>query len=119
MPPGPDMNGSTTPRVEATATVASNALPPAWRIASPAWDASGWAEATIPLGLMATGLLGGGYSDHLNKLRLRSRDEDGYKLEAATQDVKRFGPMMGGPGSLGPDARQDDRHLLDGHSRVE
>ena len=27
--------------VDATATVASNALPPAWRTPSPAWDASG------------------------------------------------------------------------------
>src|SRR5215210_6091071 len=44
----PLMYGSTTPRVAATATAASNALPPSSRTSRPARVASGWAELTIP-----------------------------------------------------------------------
>src|SRR3712207_5161663 len=40
--------GSTTPRVAATATAASKALPPCERISRPAWVARGLAELTIP-----------------------------------------------------------------------
>jgi hypothetical protein len=48
MPAAPDMKGSTTFRVEATATAASTALPPSSSMRMPAIDASGCAEATAP-----------------------------------------------------------------------
>jgi hypothetical protein len=44
----PLMYGSTTPKVAATATAASKALPPSSRTSRPARVASGWAELTIP-----------------------------------------------------------------------
>src|SRR5947209_4633514 len=44
----PDIIGSTTFSVAATATAASKALPPASRMSSPACVANGWAELTIP-----------------------------------------------------------------------
>src|SRR5262245_7538735 len=44
----PDIIGSTTFRVADTVTAASKALPPASRISSPAWVASGCAVLTIP-----------------------------------------------------------------------
>src|SRR5262249_52937992 len=44
----PDIIGSTTFSVAATATAASKALPPASRISRPAWVASGCAELIIP-----------------------------------------------------------------------
>ena len=47
-PPIPDAFGSTIPRANPTATAASTALPPACRISTPTWLASGCAEATIP-----------------------------------------------------------------------
>ena len=47
-------------RVAAVATAASKALPPSIMTETPAWEASGWAEATMPLAPMATGLSGGG-----------------------------------------------------------
>ena len=55
MPPMPDMNGSTTFSVDATATAASTALPPARRMRIPAIDASGCADATAPRVPMTTG----------------------------------------------------------------
>src|SRR5215211_699639 len=45
----PLIPGSTTFRAAATATAASKAFPPSWRISRPALVASGWAELTIPL----------------------------------------------------------------------
>src|SRR3954454_19622234 len=51
----PDMYGSTTFSAAAVATAASMALPPCWRIRSPAPDASGCAEETIPRRPIATG----------------------------------------------------------------
>jgi len=48
MPPALDMNGSTTFRVEPTATAASTALPPASSIWMPAIEASGCADVTTP-----------------------------------------------------------------------
>src|SRR5882672_3485079 len=47
-PPTPDIIGSTTFSVAATATAASKALPPASRISSPACVANGCAELIIP-----------------------------------------------------------------------
>jgi len=47
-PPLPDIIGSTTFSVAATATAASKALPPASRISSPTCVASGCAELIIP-----------------------------------------------------------------------
>jgi hypothetical protein len=47
-PPMPEFSGSTTLRAAATATAASNALPPARRISIPACEASSWALLTIP-----------------------------------------------------------------------
>ena len=55
MPPMLDMNGSTTFRVEPTATAASTALPPASSVWIPAIEASGWAEATAPRVPMTVG----------------------------------------------------------------
>lgn len=48
-PPMPVHDGSVTLRAAAVATAASAALPPSARISSPAWVASGWLEATMPL----------------------------------------------------------------------
>ncbi len=48
MPPAPDMKGSTTFSVDATATAASTALPPSRSMRMPAIEASGWADATAP-----------------------------------------------------------------------
>jgi hypothetical protein len=48
MPAAPDMNGSTTFRVEPTATAASTALPPSSSTRMPDIDASGCADATAP-----------------------------------------------------------------------
>src|SRR6266478_6662154 len=48
-PPIPELSLSTTPRVSATATVASMALPPSLRTFRPACVAIGLTEATIPL----------------------------------------------------------------------
>src|SRR5262245_64973686 len=47
-PPGPFRWGSTTCRVNAAATAASNALPPCSSSAMPAAEASQWVEATMP-----------------------------------------------------------------------
>jgi hypothetical protein len=44
----PDIIGSTTFSVAATATAASKALPPASSISNPACVASGWAELIMP-----------------------------------------------------------------------
>ena len=55
MPAAPDMNGSTTLRVDPTATAASTALPPARSISIPAIEASGCAEATAPRRPMTVG----------------------------------------------------------------
>ena len=55
MPPMPDMKGSTTFRVDATAIAASTALPPASSMRMPAIDASGCADATAPRMPMTTG----------------------------------------------------------------
>ncbi len=55
-PPAPDMKGSHTLSVEATATAASNALPPAIIIRAPASDARGCAEVAMPLAPIAAGL---------------------------------------------------------------
>ena len=60
MPPTPDMYGSPTFRVAAVATAASKALPPSISILTPAIDASGCADATMPLTPIATGLDAGG-----------------------------------------------------------
>jgi hypothetical protein len=49
------MNGSTTFSVEATATAASTALPPASSIWIPAIEASGCAEVTTPRVPMTVG----------------------------------------------------------------
>ncbi len=48
MPPAPDMKGSTTFKVDATATAASTALPPSRSMRMPAIEASGCADATAP-----------------------------------------------------------------------
>src|SRR6516225_731130 len=66
-PPMPDIIGSTTLSVAATATAASKALPPASKTSSPAWVASGCAVLIIPClptagreaVLRFSGLLGG------------------------------------------------------------
>ena len=55
IPAALDMKGSTTLRVEATATAASTALPPSMSTRMPAIEASGWAEATAPRAPMTTG----------------------------------------------------------------
>src|SRR5215470_6310033 len=47
-PPTPTIIGSTTLSTAAEATAASTALPPCWRMRSPACDASGWLVTTIP-----------------------------------------------------------------------
>src|SRR5215470_8162409 len=47
-PPTPTIIGSTTLSTAAEATAASTALPPCWRIRSPACDASGWLVTTMP-----------------------------------------------------------------------
>src|SRR5438128_8835566 len=47
-PPGPLRCGSTTCKVKAVATAASNALPPFSRIAMPMAVAIQWVEATTP-----------------------------------------------------------------------
>src|SRR5690606_12004844 len=47
-PPRPEALGSTTPMASAVATAASTALPPCKRISTPAKDASGSADATMP-----------------------------------------------------------------------
>src|SRR4030081_1899685 len=47
-PPGPLRCGSTTCKVKAVATAASNALPPFSRIALPTAGAIQWVEATTP-----------------------------------------------------------------------
>src|SRR5437016_5168495 len=47
-PPGPLRCGSTTCKVKAVATAASNALPPFSRIAMPTAVAIQWVEATTP-----------------------------------------------------------------------
>jgi len=41
--------GSTTARAAAMAKAASTALPPFFRISTPAWEAMGWEEAQRPL----------------------------------------------------------------------
>ena len=48
-PAGPTFIGSTTLSTAAVATAASIALPPFFRMSSPACAASGWLVATIPL----------------------------------------------------------------------
>ena len=50
----PQDMGSTTPSAAFTATAASMAFPPALRMSMPAWAASGWLVATMPLGAMTT-----------------------------------------------------------------
>ena len=55
MPAAPDMKGSTTFSVEATATAASTALPPSSSMRMPAIDASGCAEVATPVVPMTTG----------------------------------------------------------------
>ena len=55
MPQAPDMNGSTTFKVEATATAASTALPPSSSMRRPAMEAVGWAEVTAPRVPMTAG----------------------------------------------------------------
>ncbi len=52
----PDICGSTTLTAAATAMAASTAFPPCWRMKMPAWEASGWPEATIPFLPMISGL---------------------------------------------------------------
>jgi len=56
-PPGPATNGSVTPRVLATATAASMALPPDFRTSMPALLALNSADATAPPLPVATGCL--------------------------------------------------------------
>jgi hypothetical protein len=51
----PDMKGSTTFSVDATAPAASTALPPSRSICIPAIDASGCAEVTTPRRPITTG----------------------------------------------------------------
>ena len=46
LPPNPELCGSTRFSVAATATAASNALPPFISTSMPAIDASGWADVT-------------------------------------------------------------------------
>ena len=48
-PPRPVEQGSVTARAAATATAASAALPPFFRMSRPIWEASGWELATAPL----------------------------------------------------------------------
>ena len=48
-PPIPDIIGSTTFKVEATAIAASNAVPPFFSTCNPACVASECAEATLPI----------------------------------------------------------------------
>ncbi len=48
-PPIPEVTGSEEPSANAVATAASTALPPASRIAAPAWAASGEPQTTMPL----------------------------------------------------------------------
>src|SRR6187397_729040 len=48
-PAGPTFIGSTTLRTAAVATAASIALPPRLNTSTPAWTASGWLLATMPL----------------------------------------------------------------------
>jgi hypothetical protein len=55
-PPRPDIIGSTMFRVAAVATAASMAFPPFIKILSPAIEAKGWFEQTIPFTPMTTGL---------------------------------------------------------------
>ena len=50
----PFMCGSTSPRAALTATAASIALPPAFRMSMPTCAASGWLAATIPCGAMTS-----------------------------------------------------------------
>src|SRR5919204_5805046 len=47
-PAGPTFIGSTRLSMAEVATAASIALPPFFRISSPAWAASGWLVATMP-----------------------------------------------------------------------
>jgi len=56
-PPGPATNGSVTPSVEAVATAASMALPPALSTRMPAWLALNSELATAPPVPVATGCL--------------------------------------------------------------
>ena len=46
----PFMCGSTRPSIAFTATAASMALPPAFRMSRPTCAASGWLAATMPCG---------------------------------------------------------------------
>src|ERR1700761_2635521 len=57
MPPMPLIQGSTTPKAKAVATAASTALPPASRIAAPAFEASTCCETTMPPRPVRAGLL--------------------------------------------------------------
>ena len=51
-PPGPLVSGLTTAETNAAASTASTALPPSWRILTPANDANAWPEETMPCWLM-------------------------------------------------------------------
>src|SRR5512140_503597 len=56
-PPTPLMKGSTTPVAKPAATAASTALPPAFKISTPAAVASGCMAATMPRSPTASRLL--------------------------------------------------------------
>jgi hypothetical protein len=57
-PPRLPAAGSVTARAKATAIVASTALPPFFRISTPAIDARASSAATIPLELVTSGAAG-------------------------------------------------------------
>ena len=56
------MYGSATPMAAAVATAASKALPPSISARSPAIEAQGWADVTMPFTPVATGLFEGGWN---------------------------------------------------------
>ena len=66
IPPNPDMYGSTTLSAAAVAIAPSMALPPSINILSPACEANGCAEDTIPFTPTAAGLFDLGKTDFGN-----------------------------------------------------